>query len=256
MRRSHGSSNRQSNGDARSGVSLRGDHQAVRRLHSGRLDRPRHQGGRVLHAARAERLRQDDDAADDRRLRGAERGRDPRRRRRRRRPARPQAPDQHGLPELRAVPASDGPRERRLRAQAQEGRQVARSNERVDGGARAGRARQRGEPQAQPALRRPAAARRARPRGGQPPEGAAARRAARRARPEAPQGPAARAEADPAGDRDHLRLRHPRPGGGADDVGPDRGHEPAASSSRSPSRSRSTSARRRPSSPGSSASRT
>ena len=58
------------------------------------------------------------------------------------------------------------------------------------------------------------------------PEGAAARRAARRPRPEAAQGPAAGAEGHPARGRDHLRLRHPRPGGSADDVGPDRGHEP------------------------------
>ena len=57
----------------------------------------------------------------------------------------------------------------------------------------------------------------------EPTAGAAARRAARRARPEAARADAGRAEADPDGGRDHLRLRHPRPGGGADDVGPDRG---------------------------------
>ena len=62
--------------------------------------------------------------------------------------------------------------------------------------------------------------------------GPAARRAARRTRPEAAQGPAGRAEADPARGRDHVRLRDPRPGGGADDVGPHRGHERAAGSSR------------------------
>ena len=62
--------------------------QAVRRFHRGGFDRPRHPRGRVLHAARTERLRQDDDPADDRRLRAAGRGRDPDRRRRRRRPAR------------------------------------------------------------------------------------------------------------------------------------------------------------------------
>ncbi len=47
-----------------------------------------------------------------------------------------------------------------------------------------------------------------------------------RARPETAQGTAGRAEADPARGRDHLRLRHPRPGGGADDERPDRGDEP------------------------------
>ena len=74
------------------------------------------------------------------------------------------------------------------------------------------------------ALRRPAPARRARPRARQPPGRAAARRAAGRPRPEAAPRDAARAEADPAEHRDDLRLRHPRPGGSADDVGPDRGH--------------------------------
>ena len=56
------------------------------------------------------------------------------------------------------------------------------------------------------------------------PGGAAARRAARRARREAAQGAAARAEGDPGGVRDHVRLRDARPGRGADDVRPDRGH--------------------------------
>ena len=35
-----------------------------------------------------------------------------------------------------------------------------------------------------------------------------------------------RAEADPAGGRDHIHLRHPRPGRGADDERPDRGLRP------------------------------
>ena len=73
------------------------------------------------------------------------------------------------------------------------------------------------------ALRRPAPAGRARALDRQPPASPAARRAARRARPEAARADAGRAQADPARGPDHLRLRHPRPGGGADDVGPDRG---------------------------------
>ena len=75
------------------------------------------------------------------------------------------------------------------------------------------------EPQADPALGRPAPARRARPGARQPPDGAAARRAARRAGPQAAPGDAARAQAHPGRDRrrDHVRLRDPRPGGGADD---------------------------------------
>ena len=80
-------------------------------------------------------------------------------------------------------------------------------------------------PQAGPALRRPAAAGGAGAGAGQLPQRAPARRAARRARPEAAPGDADRAEADPARGRHHLHLRDPRPGRGADDVGPDRGDE-------------------------------
>ena len=78
-------------------------------------------------------------------------------------------------------------------------------------------------PQAGRALRRPAPA--GRPGAGdrQPAQGAAARRAARRPRPEAARADAGRAEVDPGRGRDHLRLRHPRPGRGADDERPDRG---------------------------------
>ena len=89
---------------------------------------------------------------------------------------------------------------------------------RVDGGARARPPRRLRATPDLGAVRRPAAARRARPSPREPPDGAAPRRAARRARPEAPQGDAARAQGPPAGGRDHVRLRDPRPGGGADDV--------------------------------------
>ncbi len=44
------------------------------------------------------------------------------------------------------------------------------------------------------------------------PAGAPARRAAGRARPQAPQGDADRAHPHPGRGRDHLHLRHPRPG--------------------------------------------
>ena len=129
-----------------------------------------------------------------------------------------QAPDQHRLPELRALPAPERRGQRRLRAASARGSPKDEIDRAGRGRARAGRARRRGEPQARQLS------------GGQQqrvalaralvnlPEGAAARRAARRARPEAAQGPPGRAEADPARGRDHLRLRHPRPGGGADDV--------------------------------------
>ena len=137
-----------------------------------------------------------------------------------------QAERQHGLPELRALPAPDDLRERRLRAAPQEGQATARSRRRVAEmlelvelpGLRAA--------QADPDLGRPGAARRARPGADQPAGGAAARRAARRPRPQAAQADAGRAQADPAGGRDHVHLRDPRPGRGDDDVRSDRRHEP------------------------------
>ena len=67
------------------------------------------------------------------------------------------------------------------------------------------------------ALGRAAPAGGARAGAGQPPAGAAARRAPRRPGSEAAPADAARAEGDPARAerRDHLHLRHPRPGRGA-----------------------------------------
>ena len=174
---------------------------------------------RVLHDARPVGLGQDDDAADDRRLRGA------------RRAARSSSPERDvtKLPpydrEVNTVfqdyalfPHMTVGRERRVRAARRQGRQ--------------GRARQRaatrrsrwcactGYDDRKPvrALRRPAPARRPRSGDRQPPAGPAARRAARRPRPEAARADADRAQADPARGRDHVRLRHPRPGRGADDV--------------------------------------
>ena len=76
------------------------------------------------------------------------------------------------------------------------------------------------------ALRRPAPAGRPRPGARQPAPRPAPRRAARRPRPEAPRGDADRAEGDPAGGRDHVHLRDPRPGGGAHDERPPRGLQP------------------------------
>ena len=85
------------------------------------------------------------------------------------------------------------------------------------------------------------------------PVGAAARRAARRTRPQAPPGDADRAEAAAEPGRHHVRLRHPRPGGGAVDVRPHRRHarRPHRAAGRPGHDLRP--ARRRPSSPASSA---
>ena len=74
-----------------------------------------------------------------------------------------------------------------------------------------------------PALGRPAPAGRARARAREPAEAAPARRAAGGARPEAPRGDADRAQGHPEGRRDHVPLRHPRPGRGPDAVRPDGG---------------------------------
>ena len=77
--------------------------------------------GRVLHDARALRLGQDDDAADDRRLRGPDRRHDRAGRRGRQRRAALRPRGQHRLPGLRALPAHDRRRERRLRPAGREG---------------------------------------------------------------------------------------------------------------------------------------
>ena len=98
--------------------------------------------------------------------------------------------------------------------------------------ARAGAAHRPRQGQAARPLRRPAAAGRARAGAGQPALGPAARRAAGGPRPQAAQGDAGRAQADPARGRHHLRLRHPRPGRGADHVRPDRGDERGHGSTR------------------------
>ena len=110
--------------------------------------------------------------------------------------------------------------------------------------ARARAARRLRRPLSDAALGRAAAARRARPGARHAAGGAAARRAARRARQEAARGDAGRAPRAAAAARHHDRLRDPRPGGGADHVGPHRGDARTAASSRSARRARSTSARR------------
>ena len=198
---------------------------------------------RVLRAAGPVRLRQDHDAAHDRRLRGPDRRpRLPRRRGRHGAPA-VQARRQHRLPVLRALPAPERREERRVRARA-----AARSPR-----TRSARARTRrssscssatsAKRKPAPAVRRPAAARRARPRARQPAARAAPRRAARRARPAPAQAAADRAQAHPAGRRHHVRARHARPGRGDVDGRHDRRHERAARSSRPARPPTSTSAR-------------
>ena len=98
-------------------VEFRERHQDLRQEQNARRQRHLavHRGRQAGHAARAFGLRQDDDAADDRRAGDGDVGPDPDRRRRRHAAAgdRPRRVD--GVPVLRAVPAHDGERERRIR---------------------------------------------------------------------------------------------------------------------------------------------
>ena len=104
--------------------------------------------------------------------------------------------------------------------------------------------------QAEPAVGRTAPARRPRSRPRQPASRAPPRRAARRPRPQAPRGHADRAQADPATGRDHLHLRHPRSGRGADDERPPGGVQQREDRTARERRPRSTSGPRHRSWPG------
>ena len=92
-------------------------HQALRRDDGGAVDRPARAGRRLLLPARSLRLRQDLDAAHDRRPRERQRGRHPDRRRQRHRAA--ARPARHGddVSELRAVPAPELRRQCRVLAE-------------------------------------------------------------------------------------------------------------------------------------------
>ena len=188
----------------------------------GRPRRPADRERRVLLDARPERLGQDDRAADDRRLRAAHRRPGPARRRGRHRPTPVRPRRQHGLPGLCAVPAHGRARQRRVRAAGQEGAQGPATRAR-DGRPGVGPARPVRRSAPDPALRRAAAAGGPGAGAGQPAHGAAPGRAPRRARPQAAPRDAARAQGAPARGRHHLRVRHARPGGGADDERPHRG---------------------------------
>jgi hypothetical protein len=176
---------------------------------------------RVLLAAGPQRLRQDDHAEPDRRLRIGLGRRGPDRRPGGARRAALSPPGEHRVPELRAVPAHERGRQRGLRP-AHETRAAGRAAAGRGRDAAPGVAAGLRGPAAVAAQRRPAPARGAGARAGQPAVGAVAGRAAGRAGPEAAQADAGRADTHPAPGRHHLRLRHARPGRGAGDVRPHR----------------------------------
>ena len=168
-------------------------------------------------------MRQDDHAAADRRLRAAHRRADPPRRPRPRRHPAASPAGQHRLPVLRPVPPPERGGQRRLRPALAARRRQGRPGAAGARGDRAGPPRRTRTPAAGAALRRSAAARRPRPGPRAGAVGPAPRRAPRRPRRQAAQVPPGRSRRPPARGRDHLRLRHPRPGGGVDDVRPARG---------------------------------
>ncbi len=179
--------------------------------------------GEFLSLLGPSRMRQDHDPAHAGRLRAARRGFHPHQRRVRAGNSAVQARRQHRLPGIRAVPAHDRRRERRLRP-APEARPQVGDRQPGQRGPRHGEDDQAGRAPAAADVGWSAAARCRRSSPGQPPERAAARRAARRARPQAARRDADRAEAAAEPARHHVRLRDPRPGRGDEHEQPHRHH--------------------------------
>ncbi len=198
--------------------------EALRRRRGGGRRLVRDPRGRVLLDARSLGVRQDDDAAHDRGLRGADQRPHPAARGRRDARAAGQAARQHGVPVLRALPAHERVRERRVRA-ARQARARGRCAQSRHQRAARGAPRGHGGAQAGTALGWPAAARRPRARARQRTCSPPARRTAGRARPQAAAGDAARAQGDPDPHAHDLRVRHARPGRGAHDERSHRRHE-------------------------------
>ena len=203
----------------------RGADQGVRRARRGRRHRPLHAAGRVLHAARPVRLREDHDAADDRRASSARRsgrimldGSDVARVPPHQRNVNTVFQSYALFPHLDvAGNVAFGLKYHKL-SKEERSKRVGEALELVH----LDRVR---AAQGRSALRRPAAARGARARARAAAARAAPRRAARRARRAAAQEPPGRAQGAPGRARHHVRVRHPRSGGGAHDERPDRGDE-------------------------------
>ena len=146
------------------------------------------------------------------------RGPDPAGRRRHGADPAAQAQRQHGVPELRVVPAPHGRRQRGVRLAVQEGVASRRPRERVGSALELVQmsqfANRRPSQLSGGQQQRVALARALDPE----PRRAAARRAARRPRRQAPQAAADRAEGPAGRGRDHVHLRDARPGRGPHDV--------------------------------------
>ena len=186
--------------------------------------RSRRRRWRIHRSRRTVGLRQVDDAADDRRARGDQRGHDPDRRTSGQRDARRRSRRCHGVPELRALSAHVGLRQSRLWPSPPAHRQARdRAPGRGSGGDAAPR-RVAATP-AGAALRWPAPARRPRPchcpPAGRLPDG----RAALQSRCQAQGRHAGRARPAARRARRYHRVCHPRSGRGDDDGRPHRGDE-------------------------------
>src|SRR5215218_540221 len=159
-------------------------YQAFWGVRRGRRPHARHLRGRVLLAARSERVRQDNDAAHDRRVRRTYRGRHLRRRRPDAWGSSLQEAGKHRLPVVRYLPPPQRLRQRGLRPPSLR-RQRGRAAQEGHGRLRDGAALRLREAQAKHALRRPAAESRAREGARQSSESVAPRRTARGPRPQA-----------------------------------------------------------------------
>ena len=171
---------------------------------------PRRKGWRDRRAARLLRLRQDQHAAHDRRLRGRDRRRDPHRRQGDPYPAAGAARRRDGVRGLFALSAAEGAREYRLRAAARARRQ-RRHREAREAHRRAAGDHRHPRPLSDRDLRWAAAAHLACPRADPPRAGLAARRADVAARAATARHPARAAQGLPDRAQDDDGVRDPRP---------------------------------------------
>ena len=193
------------------------------RLSRAARHRPDHPGGRVLFPAGPVGLRQDHAFAHHRRVRGDQRRRRADRRAGHAERAGEPAADEHGVPVLRHLSASDRGRKRGLRPAPRPplARRKGGCGRRGVGHGRACGLWRAGQPRP---VRGPAPARRPGPGADPEAQGAAAGRAAVGPGSQDARADAGRTDQAAAPGRHHLRPCHPRSGGGAGHVRPHRRH--------------------------------